>query len=183
MVTLADLDITKPDGQTEPISILDNYQREAKEAVKTSFAVEHSLTGPHKFLFGNTASRPAAGNSGRIYFNTQTNSLQRDNGVSWEDIIFFGSRIAVGSYTGSGSGQSITGVGFEGNYVRVIPTGDGNPAFETGDAFGTGESYQSDDMSIVTDGIVSIDADGFTVDTAADVVSVDYQYIVLKNNI
>lgn len=182
VTTLADLDITKPDGATEPVSVLDNYERETKEAIVTSFAVEHALEGPHTFLVGNTAARPVAGNSGRIYFNTQTNTLQQDNGASWVDRIFFGTRIAIGTYTGTAALLAITGLGFQPDFVRVIPTTGTNPSYSKGKDFITTASHQDDDMTTDADGIKSLDADGFTVDTAASVNTVVYQFVALKNN-
>ena len=182
VVLLSDLDITKPDGATEPVSVLDNYQREAKEAVITSFEVEHDLDGPHAFKFGNTAARPAAGYANRIYFNTQTNTLQRDNGASWEDIIFFGTRIVIGTYTGTGALLSVAGLGFLPDYLRVIPTTGTNPSFSKGKDFITTASHQDDDMTTQAAGIKSLDADGFTVDTAASVNTIVYQFVALQNN-
>lgn len=35
---------------------------------------------------GTTGARPAAGVEGRLYFNTTTQTLQRDNGSSWDNI-------------------------------------------------------------------------------------------------
>lgn len=182
VTTLADLDITKPDGSTEPVSVLDNYERETKEAVITSYAVEHDLDGPHTFLFGNTAARPAAGYDGRIYFNTQTNTLQRDNGSSWDDIVHFGQRVHVGTYTGTGAGQAITGLGFQPDYLRVVPLTGTNPSFTKTLDHVTTASHQDDDGATIATGITVLGADGFTVGVAADVVGVVYDFLAIENN-
>lgn len=182
VTTLADLDITKPNGATEPVSVLDNYQRETKEAIITSYAVEHDLDGPHTFLIGATGARPAAGYSGRIYFNTTTKTIQMDNGSSWDDIVYYGQRILVGTYTGTGALLAVTGVGFQPDYVRVIPTTGTNPSYSKGKDFITTASHEDDDMTTQADGIKSLDADGFTLDTAASVNTVVYQFVAIKNN-
>lgn len=67
MAFLDSIDITKPDGSVELVSDLDNYQRELRDAVKTTFQVEHSLAdGTHNagvlvptgavVMFGGTAA-------------------------------------------------------------------------------------------------------------------------------
>ena len=77
MADLSTLDETKP-ASSDLVSEGDDRIRETRVAIKTSFAIEHALGGVHKFNVGNTASRPAAGNVGRIYVNTQTNKIDYD---------------------------------------------------------------------------------------------------------
>lgn len=57
--------------------------RDVADATITSFGVEHSLAGPHKFLVDATASRPAAGNPGRLFINTERGCIERDTGAIW----------------------------------------------------------------------------------------------------
>ena len=83
MSTLADIDETLPAG-TEEASNGDNRIRAGRVAIKTTFGSEHQLTGEHKFPYGDTASRPAAGNAGRIYLNNETGYIDKDNGTAWE---------------------------------------------------------------------------------------------------
>jgi len=64
-----------------------------KTMLKTSFhgadagtgtqASEHYGKGFHKFPNGTTAARPAAGNAGRIYLNTDEQRIERDTGAAW----------------------------------------------------------------------------------------------------
>jgi len=86
---LDSIDITKPNGATEPVSALDNYQRELRIAVKDTVSVEHTLTGEHKFLRDTTANRPVAtvAMNGRIYFNTTDNMLQMVVAGAWINIV------------------------------------------------------------------------------------------------
>jgi len=79
-----------------------------------------------------------------------------------------GTFFAHGTYVGSGSGQSITGVGFQ--PAAVIVKGDltehGHIRTVDMDA---NDSKPFDNVAFVTDGITSLDADGFTVSTDDDV--------------
>lgn len=83
MADLSTLNITLPTN-TDPVGQGDDRIRETRDAIVTSFGLEHHLTGEHKFDFGNTASRPAAGKSGNIYIDTQANLVYYDNGSAWE---------------------------------------------------------------------------------------------------
>lgn len=92
MADLSTLDETVP-GSSDAVSGGDDTIRDTRLAVKTSFGgtdagtgtqtSEHYLKGFHKFPNGTTAARPAAGNAGRVYINTQTTTLERDSGSAW----------------------------------------------------------------------------------------------------
>jgi len=78
--------------------------RSYKTDIETFFNVEHvfpvDINNPqaiHKLPKGNTASRPAAGNSGRLYINTQTVILQKDSGTAWEDFLTLAFVIPAGT--------------------------------------------------------------------------------------
>lgn len=81
MADLSTLDDTQP-LSTDLVSQGDDKIRETRTAVKTSFAVEHALTGEHAFPSGNAASRPSAGNTGSIYINTENEWVELDDGSS-----------------------------------------------------------------------------------------------------
>lgn len=182
MVTLADLDITKPDGATEPVAVLDNYQREAKEATITSFEEEHHLTGEHKIPSGNTAARPAPGFLNRLYINTQLKTIQQDDGAAWQNIVHYGQRMALGSYTGDGSSNvAITGVGFAPTLVIVFPLSGTNPAFIKSVNHAAGDSHKFLDATTSTSGIDSLDSDGFTVDADANNNAIVYNYLAIRD--
>lgn len=182
VTTLADLDITKPDGATEPVAVLDDYQREAKEATINSFIVEHSLAGPHAFLSGDTAARPVPGYAGRFYINTETKTIQMDNGAGWTDLIHYYTRVKVGTFAGDGaSAKGITGIGFSPTYLQVIPLTGTNPAFAKGFNFASGDSHKFSDNTTDVAGIKTLDSDGFTVDANANVNGVTYQYVAFRD--
>ena len=44
------------------------------------------VLGTDVIMAGTAAARPAAGTAGRLYFSTDTNNLERDNGVAWVEI-------------------------------------------------------------------------------------------------
>lgn len=92
-------DITTPAG-SDPKAQGDDRIREFKSAMQTSlrggttegleaiFPGDAPLTAPvfhYRGLKGNTGARPAAGQFG-LYINTTLNTIQRDNGTTWDDI-------------------------------------------------------------------------------------------------
>lgn len=68
---------------TDPVSLGDDAIRATRAATKQTVAVEHYLDGPHKIPSGTTATRPAAGRAGRLYFNTDIKGIEYDNGTAW----------------------------------------------------------------------------------------------------
>ena len=82
MAGLETLDEAAP-RDTDPVSLGDDAIRETRQKTKTSVGLEHYLDGPHKLPSGTTAARPAAGRAGRVYFNTDTKSIEYDNGTAW----------------------------------------------------------------------------------------------------
>src|SRR5437773_4202507 len=82
MADLSTLDPTAP-LDTDPASQGALQIRTERADILGWAAVEHALTGPHKFLVGGTGSIPAAGNMGRIYINTDINALMYDTGSAW----------------------------------------------------------------------------------------------------
>ncbi len=92
-------DVTTPAG-TEAVSQGDDRIREFKVDVQASLRANDATLGNagafpgadvanpkyhYRGLKGTTAQRPAAGNYG-LYVNTDTATIQRDNGSAWEDI-------------------------------------------------------------------------------------------------
>lgn len=176
------IDVSKPDGATEPVSVLDNYAREHRAANKNTWGVEHYTTGEHKFLYDTTGNRPAAAKAGRLYINTTTKTIQRDDGAAWGDLVHYYTRIKVGTFTGDGSNnKAITGIGFAPTFVMVIPLTGANPSYMKGVDFAAGNSHKDDSATTATDGIDTLDADGFTVDAAANVNIVVYQYVAIRD--
>src|SRR5438046_3273454 len=105
MVDLSTLDPLAP-ADTDPASQGALQIRTERADILGWAAVEHALTGPHKFLVGAAAMLPAAGNAGRIYINTDINAIQYDTGSAWVTIGGTPNRTyvnAVGSTTLTGT--------------------------------------------------------------------------------
>lgn len=87
---LAAIDVLKPDGATQAVSVLDDYERETRDVLVGWAGQEHDLAGRHKFSIGNTAARPAAGvapvATGTIYVNTQLGILEYYDGSTWRPL-------------------------------------------------------------------------------------------------
>lgn len=71
---------------------------------------------------GVAASRPAAGTPGRLYFSTDTETLERDNGASWDSIDGTGSTAPDHDHTGTGDGGKLTAPKFDG-YLELEQQG------------------------------------------------------------
>lgn len=183
VVHIGDLDPTAPDGDTEPVAVLDDELHEVKEAVQTSFGIEHNnANGAHALPNGNTSARPAASTDGRIYINEETKTIQKDDGVAWADLIHYYTRIKIGTFTGDGtSNKAITGLGFAPTGVFVIPLTGSNPSFFKGINFATGDAHKFSDNTTDTAAIDTLDSDGFTVDANANVNGIVYQYIAIRD--
>lgn len=82
MADLSTLDVTQP-PDSQAVSQGAARIRETRDATVTSFGIEHALAGMHKIPLGTTAARPAAGNAGRLYINTDLGLLQYDSGSAW----------------------------------------------------------------------------------------------------
>lgn len=91
---LSTLDETKPVGSDNRADG-DDRIRETRDAVKTSFAVEHQLAGSHAFVNGNDATRPGSGNSGRVWFNTEREWVEYHDGSEWKQLHGTGSYTAI----------------------------------------------------------------------------------------
>jgi hypothetical protein len=84
----------------------DDRIRETRLAVKTTFAVEHDLSGSHRIASGATAARPAA-TDGRLYINTQTGKIEYAAGGVW----FTTPPAVYQSISGAGTGVLYTYAG------------------------------------------------------------------------
>lgn len=92
MADLSTLDSAVP-ASTDAVADGDDTIRATREAVKTSFGgtdsgtgaqlSEHYLLGFHKFPMGATATRPTAGNAGRVFIDTDYYRVERDTGSEW----------------------------------------------------------------------------------------------------
>jgi hypothetical protein len=97
MAGLNDLIATNPPG-TETPTLGDDRIRALTAKLIEWAAIEHSLAGPHTFLHGVLSSRPAYGNSGRIYILEVAGvarEIQMDTGAAWVSITSNQALVAV----------------------------------------------------------------------------------------
>jgi hypothetical protein len=119
---------TTPAG-SDPISEGDDRLRELKSALQEALSHEDSifpgatpLSTPifiPGFLRGVTGSRPTGDSlvSGRIYFNTTTNVIERYNGATWDTIFTLP---ADASITATQLAASVAGAGLAGGAGTVL---------------------------------------------------------------
>ncbi len=85
----------------------------------------------------------------------------------------------VGTYTGNGTGQSISGLGFSPELVILM----GNNAQRAVLHFAGGRTYRFDTGTSIASGVSSMDADGFTVGTALETnaAATAYHYVAFND--
>ena len=133
-----------------------------------------SLNTALKLPSGTTAERPTSPSTGEWRYNTTTNLVEFWDGGAWRDLQSEdippvpSENFNTVLYTGNGSTQSITGVGFQPDFVWVkvrSTTGSGPLADSTR---GTGKAMYSnltdaDYTFSAGQGVTSFDADGFSI--------------------
>jgi hypothetical protein len=83
---MADLNTLDPTSPADSDLVSQGASRMREERVDLlGFAdLEHFRTGAHKLPAGTTAARPAPGQVGRLYLNTQHDRIERDIGSIWK---------------------------------------------------------------------------------------------------
>ncbi len=134
-------DITTPAG-TEAVSQGDDRIREFKSDVQAGLRANDATLGNagafpgadtanpkfhYRGLKGTTAQRPAAGNYG-LYFNTDTSTVQRDNGTTWEDVFPVPTLVKSSVMTIFTSSGTWTKATLNPKFVRVTVVGGGGGA-------------------------------------------------------
>jgi hypothetical protein len=85
-------DKTKPVGTetwTQGSAFIREWRADTETALNTDGVFPVVAAAPsfiHKFKYGVTGSRPTAAYAGRLYYNSTTETIQRDNGASWDNI-------------------------------------------------------------------------------------------------
>lgn len=99
----------------------------------------------------------------------------------WSAWSVTGAEVAVGSYSGSGGTQSISGVGFQPALVALMPSNLDYSTFRT-EAMPTNSSYRFTDGSALSNGMLSFGASGFQVGVAPEVNTsgIVYHYVAWK---
>jgi len=149
MGTLAQLDETRP-LNSDNLSAGDDAIRETRLAIKTTFAVEHTLIGAHVLPNGTTAARPAPG-TGRLYINNDLGRVQFAVSGAWQSV---GNFTVYNFDTGGAAGyiqpflepSIITVVCF----VPQALAGVGRPNITVEPPWLHGDYYDADDQAAIT---------------------------------
>lgn len=136
-----------------------------------------SLNTALKLPSGTTAERPTSPSTGEWRYNTTTNLVEFWDGGEWtelqsEDIPPIPSEnFNVVLYTGNGSTQSITGVGFQPDFVWIKSrsiSGSNHVVYDTTRGAGEYLIPNTDGAEgTIANGLTSFDSDGFTLGSEA----------------
>ena len=115
-------------------------------------------------------------------FTIGTYAAVNTSGVTYRWIAFKAAagELKVGSYTGNGTGQSITGIGFSPDYVAMLGSNADN-AIHRSSTMTT--AYRFNDPAAGVDSLNSLDADGFSVGSHAQVNASGITYHYLAWNV
>ena len=134
-----------------------------------------SLNTALKLPSGTTAERPTSPSTGEWRYNTTTNLVEFWDGGEWRDLQSEdipptpSEHFNVVLYTGTGSAQSITGVGFKPDWIWIKDRDTNFSHAVTDSTRGVGNIVKpntTDAQSTDAQTITSFDADGFSLGTA-----------------
>ena len=122
---------------------------------------------------GTTAERPASPSTGEWRYNTDNNLIEFYDGGSWRDLqsedlpVVPSEHFNTVVYSGTGGSQSITGVGFQPDWIWIKNVNDTNSYIVQDSTRGAGKTLfsnlQNPEDGTSGDLIASFDSDGFTV--------------------
>ena len=129
-----------------------------------------SLNTALKLPSGTTAERPTSPSTGEWRYNTTTNLVEFWDGGAWRDLQsenippINSENFNTVTYTGNGSTQSITGVGFKPDFVWIKPRNFADNHVVSDSTRGVNKSLapNTDAAEQTTLGVTSFDADGFS---------------------
>ncbi len=134
-----------------------------------------SLNTALKLPSGTTAQRPTSPSTGEWRYNTTTNLVEFWDGGEWRDLQsenippINSENFNTVLYTGTGSAQSITGVGFKPDWIWIKDRDTNFSHAVTDSTRGVGNIVKpntTDAQSTDAQTITSFDADGFSLGTA-----------------
>ena len=128
-----------------------------------------SLNTALKLPSGTTAQRPTSPSTGEWRYNTTTNLVEFWDGGAWRDLQSEdipptpSEHFNTVLYTGNGSTQSITGVGFKPDFVWIKPRNFADNHALSDSSRGVNKSVASNTNAAEQSlGVTSFDADGFS---------------------
>ena len=136
-----------------------------------------SLNTALKLPSGTTAERPTSPSTGEWRYNTTTNLVEFWDGGEWRDLQsedippIPSENFNVVLYTGNGATQSITGVGFQPDFVWIKSrsiSGSNHVVYDTTRGAGEYLIPNTDGAEgTIANGLTSFDSDGFTLGSEA----------------
>jgi hypothetical protein len=153
----------------------------AVEAVARTSTMTGDATKPLIGATGLTANYIKSLNADGFTVGTSSRVNITGTTYYWTAVKANAGALKVGTYTGNGGAQSITGAGFQPEYVAVL----GTPAQRAVQRFaGMTRGFQFDADLGTTTRITSLNADGFSVGTSAEVSTAGqtYHYIAFNDS-
>jgi len=135
---------------------------------------------------GTTAERPTSPSTGEWRYNTTTNLIEFYDGADWRDLQsedippIPSENFAIVNWTGNGTSQSITGVGFKPDWVWIKEktNSSSNELYDSSrGATNFIMSNSTNGQAVNAQGLQSFDSDGFTVGNDGAVNAADDMYI------
>ena len=150
-----------------------------REGVARSSSMVGDLSKPMGSLTALQADNIQSFSATGFVVGGSTRTNQNNRTYHWVAFKANSQAMKVGSYTGNGTGQSITGLGFSPEVVIVM----GNSAQRAALHFAGGRTYRFDTGTSVAGGVTSMDADGFTVGTALETnaATVAHHYVAFND--
>ena len=145
-----------------------------------------SLNSALKLPSGTTAQRPTSPSTGEWRYNTTTNLIEFWDGAEWKDLQSEdipptpSENFGIVTYTGNGSTQSITGLGFKPDWVWMKRRNATQSHFAADSTRGVTKYVMPNESSAEltrSDQIQTFDADGFSLGSNADVNENNQPYV------
>ena len=145
-----------------------------------------SLNTELRLPSGTTAQRPSSPSAGEWRFNTSTNLIEMFDGSNWYSIQdeqippIPSENFNIVLYTGNGSTQSITGVGFQPDYVWIKERSQAESHRWFDSSRGATQrlfSNSTSAQSTASDSLTSFDSDGFSLGVSAGVNENSQSYV------
>jgi len=145
-----------------------------------------SLNSALKLPSGTTAQRPTSPSTGEWRYNTTTNYVEFWDGGEWRDLQsedippIPSENFGIVTYTGNGSTQSITGLGFKPDWVWMKRRNATQSHFAADSTRGVTKYVMPNESSAEltrSDQIQTFDADGFSLGSNADVNENNQPYV------
>jgi hypothetical protein len=150
-----------------------------REGAARSSSMSGDLSKPMGTLTALQADNIQSFGATDFTIGTSTRVNQSTRTYDWAAFKANSQAMKVGTYTGNGTAQSITGLGFSPELVILM----GNNAQRAVLHFAGGRTYRFDTGTSIASGVTSMDADGFSVGTAVETnaATVAYHWVAFND--